>query len=345
MKKPIIKPNTLMLVSAWETSKLKVEAIKEWVQDILNSEVIHMNQPMKQFADGSWNVEFDQSVRWKILYIYADCFDLTWPWDLNSKYMLYQHIINAATHNWAKSVNVVYPCYPYARSDRPDDPWLSPNAKRVSVMAQRVLRDLEFEHVKRVITLDIHNSAVLWWEQNIERINLSYWRLVENAIDGMDRSNIEVWSTDEGWTKKIWKLAKQLWLNNYWASKERDNTIPNSVKQVFIQERFAKITGKDIVIYDDMIDTAWTIVEIVKKLSERKPRSIKVVSTHGMFNGEALNRLKGLMDEWLITEVVVSDSINRENLPAFIKILPTAELFAQTIASLIKEESVSMNGK
>lgn len=333
-----------MLISTPDTYA-KVDQIKQELSELLWYIPEHLTHEYNQFADTSCNVELADSVRGKTVFVYADCFSDGWQWNLPSKYMMYRWILNAATKNGAGQTNIIFPCYPYARSDRQDDSGANPHAKRVAVMAPMVLQDMIGHGVDNLITLDIHNPVVLSGHSDakLKTINLSYAWMMDYVIQQKDKNNVEIGSTDLWWTKKIGTLAKQISLNNYIAYKERDNTKPNSVKQIFVEKAFAEITGKDIVIYDDMIDTGGTICEVVAKLQQYQPASISVVSPHGMFNGAALEKLGAYVQQWVIESVVVSDSITREQLPEWVTVLPAHKLFANTIASVLKWESIDYN--
>lgn len=341
--KPMNHEN-LMLVSTPDT-QAKVGQIKQELSELLWYTPEHLTHGYDQFADTSCNIELADSVRGKNVFVYADCFSDGWQWNLPSKYMMYRWILNAATKNGASQTNIIFPCYPYARSDRQDDSGLDAHSKRVAVMAPMVLQDMIGHGVDNLITLDIHNPVVLSGHSDakLKTINLSYAWMVEYVIQQKSCQNIELWSTDLWWTKKIWKLAKQLSLNSYIAYKERDNTQPNSVKQVFVEKAFAELSGRDVVVYDDMIDTGGTICEVVNRLHEYNPKSITIVSPHGMFHGRALEKLWSYVEQWIIESVVVSDSITRSHLPEWITVLPTHKLFANTIASILQWESIDHN--
>ncbi len=332
----------ILLVWAPDTQD-KIEAIQEELSNIININVETYTMPYKKFADWSWNTEFKEEkfegiISGKQVWVYADCFTDYEEADLNSKYMFYQHIIETAKDNRAESVNIIYPCFPYARSDKNQNIASQWRSKKVPTMAKKVMRDMSDWFTQNLVTLDIHNSAILsmWNASNLNKTNLEYRRLMEYAMRDLDKSNVEIWSTDLWGTTKTKASANDQWLNNYAADKDRDKTIANSVKEVMIYPWHAKITGKDIIIYDDMIDTGWTICQVIEKIAANNPASIRIVTSHGMFNANALKKLEKYILEWTISEVITSDSITRTNSPKWITVLPTHKLFANTIGSLLQ---------
>lgn len=334
----------LMLVSSPETQE-KINAIKEHIESILSINVETYTMPYDKFADGAYNVEFKEQVSGKNIVVYADCYSDVGNGDLNSKYMFYRHILDAASRNRATTIDIIYPCFPYSRSDKEEDAWGNDISKKVPTMATRVVEDAVRHGVSNLITLDVHNQWVFATTKtpSMNITNLYYKWMIDYAMKDLDKENTEVWSTDLGGTKKIGEFAKVVQLNNYIAYKERDKTKPNSVKELFVEKWFSTITGKDIIVYDDMIDTWWTICELIEKLLIMNPRSIKVVSPHWMFNGSALEKLEKYITSWKVKEIIVSDSITRESLPERITVLKTHKLFGNALISLLNGEEVYRN--
>ncbi len=346
----LLHSQDILLVAAPDTID-KANAVKKDLVWLLDIDVQTYTMPYEKFADTSWNTEFKEEefkdlVSGKQVWVYADCFSDYKGADLNSKYMFYQHIIETAKDNRAESVNIIYPSFPYARSDKNQNVWSKKKSKKVPTMAKKVMRDASDGFTKNLITLDIHNPAILWMgnDSRLKKTNLEYRRLMEYAMRDLDKSNVEIGSTDLGGTTKIKESANDQWLNNYAADKNRDKTIPNSVKEVMIIPWFAKIKDKDIIIYDDMIDTGGTICQVIDKIHAYWPRSIRIVASHGMFNASAVPKLKEYIEKGIVSEIIVSDSITRKNLPDWITVLPTYTLYANTIASLLQGTWVDRNG-
>jgi len=334
----------ILLVATPETIE-KVTEIKHHLEDILSVDVQTYTMPYDKFADTAHNVEFKQSISGKNIFIYADCYSDDPSWDLWSKYMFHRHILSACQENRAKNINIIYPCFPYSRSDKEPEAGWNNTSKKVSIMAPWVLDDAHRHWVNSLITVDIHNQWVLsrWWNKPQNIVNLYYKWMIDYALQWMDKNNTEIWSTDWWWTKKIEWLAQVIELNNYVAFKSRNKTEKNSVKKLFIEKGCATIHGKDIIIYDDMIDTWWTMCKVIEELKNQWARSIKIVSPHGMFNNNALQKIKQWVDEWIVSDVIISDTITRKNTPERVTVLKSYKLFGNTIWSLLQWNQINRN--
>ncbi len=352
----LLHTQDILLICAPDTES-KVIKIKEELTSLLPLDVQTYTMPYDKFADTARNTEIKDTplnesegdlhvaVQGKQVRVYADCFTDDPSADLNSKYMFYQHIIEIAKDNRAESVNIIYPCFPYWRSDKNDGTWSKNSTKKVPTMAKKVMRDASDGFTKNLITLDIHNPAIfgMWNDNNLKKVNLEYRWMMEYAMRDLDRTNVEIGSTDLWWSNKISNSAADQWLNNYVALKDRDKTISNTVKEVMIFPSFAQITWKDIIIYDDIIDTWGTICKVVDKIIKYKPKSIRIVAPNWMFNNDAYDKLKPYIEQNIVTEIIVSDSVTRSKTLEWVTVLPSYKLFSNAIASLLKGEQVNRN--
>lgn len=320
----------------------RVIKVKNQLTETLWEEVDVEIVPFKKFKNTWWDPELMQSVRGKHVYIYVDLESnyqaqetLT---DVNSRYMLMRWLLNVAKINWAKSLNIIFPAYAYARSDKWEKIGTKPTNKRKPIYTQIVASDLKAHGVDYIFTIDIHNPATLsmygWDKDDPIPVHIPHSWVIQRALQqhGIVTNDYEMWSTDGWGTDKLQKLLEDLGINWYVAFKKRDETASNKVKKLFIEKGFAQITDKDIVLYDDIIDTASTLKQAVDEIWIHKPKSIIIVATHWLFNWEALQILQELYDAWKITAVYITDSVYREGLPEFIKIIPTDKIIARQIA-------------
>lgn len=348
------KKYNLMLVWTPDTEQ-RIKMIQTHLFDTLGEQVDVEIIPFKLFKDNSPDPELLQSARGKHVYVYADVesnyvASNAGYLDPSSRYMFTRGILNILSNYWAKTINVIFPNYPYARSDKWEKIWAESTQKRKPLYAQIVASDMKAHGVDYVITLDIHNTATLalyWWEWKwgVKPINIPHSWVIQKAVhmNNLQDKDYEMGSTDEGGTTKIQKLAEDLSKNHYIAIKARDNRIANTVSKLEIYPWAAELTGKDIVVYDDMIDTWWTLVSAVEKLHIYSPHSIIVVASHGLFNWDAIQKLQKLYDDKKIEKVYITDSVYRENLPSCIEIIGTDEIIARQIARKAKWLSLDPN--
>lgn len=353
----VAKKYNLMFIATPDT-KARVEKIQHLLTENLSEEVEMQVVDFDKFANTEWNTIITESVRGKHVYLYADVNSNYKSQELladaSSRYMLAKWILLDAKTYGAKTLNVIFPSFPYARSDKEEKIGTAPTHDRKPQLVQIVASDMKALWIDYIFTLDIHNVAtksLFGIDKNDPKvINIPHawviqqWLLKHGLMNGHGVNQwVELWSTDGGGTDKIQKLLQDLGINWYVAFKSRDFSKPNTVSKLFIEKWFAEITWKDIVIYDDMIDSAGTLVSAVEQLQIHNPKSITIVSTHGLFNGKAIERLQWLYDAGHIQKVYVTDSVYRENLPSFIEIIETDYVLARQIARKAKWMSLDPN--
>lgn len=103
------------------------------------------------------------------------------------------------------------------------------------------------------------------------------------------------------------------------------------------------ITDKDVIVHDDMVDTAGTLVKLLETLHDHSPRSVALVITHGLLNGPAFDRLQAAYDQELFTRLVITDSVYHASYPDYVEVVPTGSLFADKIASIAQGDSIDYN--
>jgi phosphoribosylpyrophosphate synthetase len=143
----------------------RVEKISGHLTEALGEEPQIISMPFKKFNNGGWNVVIQESIRDKVVYVYSDVESNYAPsgetFDAESRYMLSRKLINAAKNAGAASVNVIYPSFPDARSDKPEKSGRSESSKRVPAGAAMVTEDLKRAGADYVMMFDIHNTAIL----------------------------------------------------------------------------------------------------------------------------------------------------------------------------------------
>ena len=257
---------------------------------------------LKQFANGEIYARYDETVRG------ADVFLIQSVAGENVNDMLMELLIatDAAKRASARSITAVITHYGYARQDRKAGP-------REPITARLVANLLECAGVDRIITLDLHQGQIYY-----------------DAM-GFDTDNLVVVSPDVGRAKAAKKLSDMLGCSLAIAHKGRPRHNAAEVMGII-----GDIKGKTCIINDDMIDTAGTLCANVRELKALGAGDIYVCATHGIFSGEAVQRL----NDAPIVECVVTDAIPVEE-GGKIKTISVAGEFAETISAVYYEQSVS----
>lgn len=276
---------------------------------------------LKQFANGEIYARYDETVRG------ADVFLIQSVAGENVNDMLMELLIatDAAKRASARSITAVITHYGYARQDRKAGP-------REPITARLVANLLECAGVDRIITLDLHQGQIQGFF-DIPVNHLSALPLFADYYDamGFDTDNLVVVSPDVGRAKAAKKLSDMLGCSLAIAHKGRPRHNAAEVMGII-----GDIKGKTCIINDDMIDTAGTLCANVRELKALGAGDIYVCATHGIFSGEAVQRL----NDAPIVECVVTDAIPVEE-GGKIKTISVAGEFAETISAVYYEQSVS----
>lgn len=276
---------------------------------------------LKQFANGEIYVRYDETVRG------ADVFLIQSVAGENVNDMLMELLIatDAAKRASARSITAVITHYGYSRQDRKAAP-------REPITARLVANLLECAGVNRVITLDLHQGQIQgFFDIPVNHLSaLPLFADYYNAM-GFDTDNLVVVSPDVGRAKAAKKLSDMLNCSIAIAHKGRPRHNAAEVMGII-----GDIKGKTCIINDDMIDTAGTLCANVKELKALGAGDIYVCATHGIFSGEAIQRL----NDAPIVECVVTDAIPVEG-TGKIKTISVAGEFAETIAAVYREQPVS----
>ena len=276
---------------------------------------------LKQFANGEIYARYDETVRG------ADVFLIQSVAGGNVNDMLMELLIatDAAKRASARSITAVITHYGYARQDRKAGP-------REPITARLVANLLECAGVDRIITLDLHQGQIQGFF-DIPVNHLSALPLFADYYDakGFDTDNLVVVSPDVGRAKAAKKLSDMLGCSLAIAHKGRPRHNAAEVMGVI-----GDIEGKTCIINDDMIDTAGTLCANVRELKALGAGDIYVCATHGIFSGQAIQRL----NDAPIVECLVTDAIPIEE-GGKIKTISVAGEFAETISAVYYEQSVS----
>ncbi|OFY46823.1 MAG: ribose-phosphate pyrophosphokinase [Bacteroidetes bacterium RBG_13_44_24] len=272
------------------------------------------------FSDGEFQPCFDESVRGDMVFIIQSTNP---PADNMFELLL---MIDAAKRASAYKVIAVIPYYGFARQDRKDRP-------RVSIGSKLSADLLSTAGVDRVITMDLHADQIQGFF-NVPVDHLFGSAIFAPYIENLNLKNLTVSAPDMGGSKRANAYSRYLQSEMVLCYKLRKK--PNVVEEMSI---IGDVEGKNVVIIDDMVDTASTLVLAANMMKDRGAESIRAFATHPILSGNAVERI----NDSAIEELVVSDSVPFTNHSKKIKILSIADIFGRTIQAVNTNESISTN--
>ncbi len=272
------------------------------------------------FSDGEFQPCFDESVRGDMVFIIQSTNP---PADNFFELLL---MIDAAKRASAYKVIAVIPYYGFARQDRKDRP-------RVSIGSKLSADLLSTAGVDRVITMDLHADQIQGFF-NVPVDHLFGSAIFAPYIENLNLDNLTISAPDMGGSKRANAYSRYLQSEMVLCYKLRKK--PNVIEEMSI---IGDVNGKNVVIIDDMVDTASTLVLAADMMKERGARSIRALATHPILSGNAIERINNSA----IEELVLTDSVPFINNSKKIKVLSIAEIFAKTIEAVNTNQSISTN--
>jgi len=234
---------------------------------------------------------------------------------------------DAARGASASRITVVMPHYAYARSDKKDAP-------RISIGGRLVADLLVTAGADRVLTMTLHSPQVHGFF-SVPVDHLHALHELARHFRQYDLSNTVVVSPDLGGAKEAAAFARMLGTPVAAGAKQRFED-----DRVVISAIIGEVAGKDVIVLDDEIAKGSTVIELMQRLREREARSIRVACTHGLFSGDALQRLGGQPD---VLEIVCTNTVPlapEKRVPK-LKVLSVAPALAEAIRRIHNGESVS----
>lgn len=271
-----------------------------------------------KFSDGEFSVSYDESIRGHDVFLVQS----TNPSADNLMELLL--MIDAAKRASARHIIAVIPYYGWARQDRKDKP-------RVSIAAKLEADLLSVAGINRLITMDLHADQ----EQaffNIPVDHLYASSILLPYIASLHLPDLCIAAPDVGGSKRANTYAKYLQCPLVLCNKVRPR--PNVVGSMQI---IGDVAGKNVVVVDDMVDTAGTITMAANKMKEMGAKSVRAIASHCIMSGEAIQRV----NESQLEEIVFTDSIKLTRECPKVKQLSVAELFGETINRIENNESIS----
>ncbi|WP_400192089.1 ribose-phosphate pyrophosphokinase [Hymenobacter sp. B81] len=271
-----------------------------------------------RFADSEIGPSFNESVRGCEVFLIQSTFP---PADNLMELML---MVDAAKRASAKHVNVVMPYYGYARQDRKDKPRVSIGAKVVADFVQSVGTD-------RLMTCDLHAGQIQgFFDIPVDHLDGS--TVSAPYIKSLNLDNLIFASPDVGGVVRTRAFAKKFGAEIVVCDKMRLRANEIASMQVI-----GDVTGMNVVLVDDIVDTAGTICKAADLLLERGAQSVRAVVTHAVLSGPAHERIRNSS----LQELIVTDTIPLRQENEKIRVISVADLFAQAIRNVVTHESIS----
>jgi len=276
------------------------------------------NLKMSRFSDGEFQISYEESIRGNDVVIIQSTFP---PSDNLMELLL---MVDAAKRASARSVVAILPYFGFARQDRKDKP-------RVAIGAKLVANLLTAAGVDRVMTMDLHADQIQgFFEVPVDHLFGS--SIFLPFIDSLDTSNLIMAAPDTGGTKRANAYAKYLNVDMAICYKQRK--VANQIESMTV---IGDVEGKDVLLVDDIIDTAGTLTTAADMMMERGAKSVRALCTHAVLSGPAYDRI----EKSTIKELIVTDTIPLKKKSEKIRVLTIADLFADVIHSAINYQSIS----
>ncbi len=273
---------------------------------------------LQRFSDGEMAPSFDESIRGCEVFLIQSTFP---PADNLFELML---MVDAAKRASAAHVNVVMPYYGYARQDRKDKPRVSIGAKVVANAIQSVGAD-------RLMTCDLHAGQIQGFF-DIPVDHLDGQAIFVPYVRRLALPNLLFASPDVGGLVRTRHFAKYFGAEMVVCDKQR-----RRANEIASMQVIGDVEGMDVVLVDDMVDTAGTICKAAELIRQKGARSVRAIATHGVLSGPAYERIA----DSVLEELVVSDTVAVRSDAPKIHVLSFAELFAQAISNVVTHESIS----
>lgn len=274
-----------------------------------------------KFSDGEYTTYFNETVRGQDVFIIQSTNP---PVDNLMETLL---MIDAAKRASARQIIAVMPYFGFARQDRKDKP-------RVAIGSKLVANLLSAAGVTRVITMDLHADQIQgFFEIPVDHLYASSIFL-PYIKENYNLDNLAMAAPDTGGTKRANAYSKYLGLEMAICYKQR--SVANKIDNMMV---IGDVKGKDMLIVDDIIDTAGTICKAAELMMEQGANSVSAMCTHPVLSGPAYDRINNSV----IKELIVTDTIPLKQESSKIKVITVANLFAEVIKSLENHESISSN--
>jgi ribose-phosphate pyrophosphokinase len=271
-----------------------------------------------EFSDGEFQPTFEETVRGQDVFIIQS----TMPPSDNLFELLL--MVDAAKRASARKIIAVIPYFGFARQDRKDKP-------RVAIGAKLVANMLMAAGVDRLMTMDLHADQIQgFFEVPVDHLFASTIFLDE--LNKLNNGNLIMAAPDAGGAKRANSYAKKLDVGLAICHKQRKKA--NEVAEMTV---IGDVAGKDVILIDDMCDTAGTLTKAADLFIEKGAKSVRAFCTHAVLSGPAYDRINASK----LTELIVTDTIPLRHHSDKIRVVTVADLFADVIRRMVNNESIS----
>jgi ribose-phosphate diphosphokinase len=276
------------------------------------------NLVVTRFSDGEFAVSYEESIRGRDVFLVQS----TFPNSDNLMELLL--MIDAAKRASARNIIAVIPYFGWARQDRKDKP-------RVSIGAKLIADLLMVAGIDRLITMDLHADQIQgFFDVPVDHLYAS--GVILPYLQSLKLDNLVIASPDVGGSKRANTYAKYLGCPLVLCNKTRARANVVDTMQII-----GDVVGKNVVIVDDMVDTAGTIAKAADIMKEAGALSVRACASHCVMSGPATERVNASALE----EIVFTDSIPYSKDSSKVKQLSVADMFAETIRRVVSNESIS----
>lgn len=273
---------------------------------------------LNRFSDGEFQPSYNETVRG------CDAFIIQSTYQPSDNLMELLLMIDAAKRASAHYITAVVPYYGLARQDRKDKP-------RVAIGAKLVANLLKSAGIHRIMTMDLHAAQIQgFFDIPVDHLDGSV--IFVPYIKSLGLENLTIASPDMGGSYRARTFAKFFNAEVVICDKRRKRA--NEIESMSI---IGDVTDMDIVLIDDICDTAGTLAKAAALIMEKGAKSVRAVCTHPVLSGKAYETVENSM----LTELIVTDTIPLKQQSPKIRVLTTAPLFAKAIANVNEHGSIS----
>ena len=290
--------------------------LAEKICNSLNCQLGQMN--IQYFADGEFSISYEESIRGSHVFLIQS----TFPNADNLMELLL--MIDAAKRASAKSIVAVIPYFGWARQDRKDKP-------RVAIGAKLIADILSTAGINRLITMDLHADQIQGFF-NVPVDHLYGSSVFIDEIRSWNLPNLVIATPDVGGTKRASAYAKHLNVPMVICYKLRKKA--NEVSEMKI---IGDVAGMDVLLVDDIVDTAGTITKAADLMMSEGANSVRAIASHAVMSDPASTRV----DQSALNEIIFTDSIPYSKKSEKVKVISVADMFATAIKRVYHNESIS----